>query len=289
MTLEELVHKRFLESRGISSQLARFNNAPAVFYQYAPGDTAPGWEGKHHYPRIDYVLDMQFSPERQSSGLMTVNIWCDDTQTEPENIEMEVRSVFRDLFIQPTGHVPFCLAWVRSDVFEYTIPRKDSMMYGMTVVFDVLAFPCHETSDPDPVLAMNRFIKDYCPQALVIGSDTIQEFFTAGANKPAFYFRLLTISLAKETNTVAWVDAEIAGHVFAPTAGDRIRWLRSFHDILALQGEVRMLDSSPMFLRGVKLDSRADYLMTGQLLLQVHFGLLRRHPWVHKLNNAYIR
>jgi hypothetical protein len=216
MTLEDLIYKRITERTSITEKLARFGDVPAVFYQSAPGDQAEGWKRKKQYPRLDFVVDMQANPERQSSGLMALNIWCNEAGVPPEDIEPEVRSTLCDVFMQPAEQPPYCLVWVRSDSFEMSSnTTKGTHVTGITVIFDVLAFPNQETTDPDPVLAMNHFIKEWEPAAVVIGADAIADYFMASASSPAFYFRLANMDVYRETNTVVWMNANIAGHVFA--------------------------------------------------------------------------
>ena len=289
MTLEDLIYNRLLASEDLTDKLAKFDNLPAIFYQAAPGDQNEGWKGKKQYPRIDFVVDMQANPERQSSGLMTLNIWCNEAGDPPEDIEPEVRAALCDVFMQPAEQPPYCLAWVRSDSFELSANTiKGSHVNGITILFDVLAFPCQETIDPDPIMAMNEFIKEWEPAAVLIGRDKIPDYFTAGKDAPAFYFRLATLELAQETNTVAWMNGSIAGHIFAPTAEARLQWLKYLVDTLASQGEVIMLDTSPMFIRSIKADSAANYLITGQLRINVRFGILRRPKYAHVLARTNI-
>lgn len=289
MTLEDLIYNRLLASEDLTDKLAKFDNLPAIFYQAAPGDQNEGWKGKKQYPRIDFVVDMQANPERQSSGLMTLNIWCNEAGDPPEDIEPEVRAALCDVFMQPAEQPPYCLAWVRSDSFELSANTiKGSHVNGITILFDVLAFPCQETIDPDPIMAMNEFIKEWEPAAVLIGRDKIPDYFTAGKYAPAFYFRLATLELAQETNTVVWMNGSIAGHIFAPTAETRLQWLKYLVDTLASQGEVTMLDTSPMFIRSIKADSAANYLIIGQLRINVRFGILRRPKYAHVLARTNI-
>lgn len=289
MTLEDLIYNRLIQRTELTEKLARFEDVPAIFYQSAPGDQAGGWNSKRQYPRLDFIVDLQANTERQTSGLMTLNIWCDEAGMQPEEIEPEVQNALRDIFMQPEEQPPYCLRWARSDNFELkNSTTKGSHVIGITVLFDVLAFPNQETTDPDPVMAMNQFVREWEPDAAVIGADTLPDYFTAEAKKPAFYFRLSTLGLERETNTVAWMIASIAGHIFAPTAEIRLQWLKYLVDTLASRGEVTMMDTSPMFIRSIKADSAVDYLTTGQLLLNVRFGILRRPTYAHTLTKTNI-
>jgi len=286
-TLEDLIYSRLTGSEGPADRLARFNGGPAVFYQTAPEDSADGWDGKRQYPRIDFVVDMQANPERHSCGVLSLNIWSSEQDEPPEAIEPDVRAALRDIFIQPDESPPYSLSWARSDAFEMNNQANpNTLVTGITILFDIFAFPAQETVDPDPILAMNEFTKLWAPDAIIIGRDTLEQFQTATAERPIFYFRLVSMQNQRETNTVAWMDGVIAGHIYAPEE-ERLKWLKALTDILIYRGEVTMLDTSPMFLRGIKADSTADPLTAGQLRLQVRFGLLRRPIYAHTLMAAH--
>lgn len=285
MTLEDLIYTRLTGAEALVAKLARWDGEPAVFYQAAPGDTGDGWGGKPQYPRIDYIVDMQSNPERHAEGKLTVNIWCSENVEPPENLEPEVRAALRDIFLQPDGTPPFSLSWASSDAFQ--AQRNDeALVNGMTILFDLFAFPSHETTDPDPVLAISEYVKKWAPASLVIGRDALSPFTSASEQRPIFYFRLSALSLYRETNTVAWLNGVLTGHIFAPETA-RMKWLKALVDSLALDGEVIMLDKSPMFLTNIKADSSASPLATGQLQLSVRFGLLRRKPYAHPLMHTY--
>ena len=283
MTLEDLIYTRLSDPDGPAAKLARYGEAPAIFYQAAPEDTAAGWDGKRQYPRIDYTVDMQANPERQSCGVLTLNIWCSEQCAPPEDLDPEVRAMMREVFMQPDESPPYSLAWVRSDAFEgRSQANPATLVNGITVLFDLFAFPVQETTDPDPILAINEYVKQWAPDALVIGKDTLERFQIATTDQPIFYFRLASLQLQRETNTVAWMDGMIAGYIYAPEE-TRLKWLKALVDVLSLDGEVTMLGTSPMFLRGIKADSAADPLTVGQLRLQIRFGLLRRPKYAHTL------
>ena len=120
MTLEDLIYKRLTEDEALAKLLARFNGTPAIAYQTAPQDEDRGWDGKRQYPRMDYIVDMQANPERGSSGVLTINIWCDEKGHPPEDIEPVVRAALQDILIKPDGSYPYNLGWARTDAFEQT-------------------------------------------------------------------------------------------------------------------------------------------------------------------------
>ena len=280
MALDELIYKRICESTELTKFLARYNDQPAVFFQKAPDDTAAGWKKRCQYPRIDYAVDLQSNPERKTSGTLTLTIWSlGNSDTLPEDLEPIVKKLLCGVFLKPNDAPPYSLSWARSDAFNEE--HGDNIVIGIVLTFDVYGFPNQITSDPDPVLAINAYIKKLEPNATIIGSDDFEETLVPNAQNPAFYFRLESIQTQRETNTVAWMDAVLAGHIFAED--DATKWLKILVDALALDGEVTMLDTSPMFITSLKADNTLDALSVGQLRIFVRFGILRRKPFAHEL------
>ncbi|MGN0489335.1 MAG: hypothetical protein ACI4HO_08750 [Ruminococcus sp.] len=288
MRLEDLIYNRLTSSAALAQLLTQYNGEPAVFYQLAPEDTQTGWDGRKQYPRIDYIVDYQADPERKTSGVLSLNIWSPQTGTPPEEIEPLVRELLTDVFLKPEGGPFYALSWARTDAFESKAQaEKDvaGIVLGASVTFDVFAFPSQETTDPDPVQALNIYAKQLTPEGIVIGThgepDTIAE---PRENAPVLYFRLDKLQTNRETNTVVWMDATIAGHVFA--RGEEIKWIRAIADTIARDGEVPLTDGSPLFIKKISADSSQSALTKGQLALTVQFGLLRRGQIGHRLNNA---
>ncbi len=284
-TFEDLLYRRMTENETLKTTLAKYRKAPAVFYQTAPDDTAKGWNQGKQYPRIDYVVDYISNPERKTSGILTLNIMSTEDGTPPEELDPIVRQLLCGIFITPDNAPPYSLAWSRSDTFDQDRSNGDGIVIGITLTFDVYAFPLQTTTDPDPVLAMNHYIERLIPAAEVIGGlKPTGQIYTPTPEAPAFYFRLETLQMQRETNTVAWMDCTIICHIFA--GGEETTWLKYIVNELALAGEVIMLDTSPMFLRNLQADNTLDALATGQLRLYVRFGILRRPPYSHPLINA---
>ena len=284
MTLEDLIYQRLCGSVDLQAVLASYQEVPAVFYQSAPDDTSGGWENRRQYPRIDYVIDYQANPERKTSGVITLNIYCASDGVPPEEIEPAVRSLLKDVFLSPTEGAPYALAWARTDAFEI---KGDAQIIGVTVTFDIYAFPSHETVDPDPIQTMNHYIEKMYRNAIVIGGNReIPETFQPTAEKPVFYFRLIGLDLDRETNTVAWMNGTIACHLFA--GGEEVKYLKALTDMLALAGEVLMPDTSPMLIRRLQADASLSALVAGQLRLYTQFGILRRAPLAHILDHGEI-
>lgn len=291
MILEELIYKRFTESEELIKLLARFSGSPAVFSLEAPEDNMSGWENKKQYPRLTYNYDLQANEERSSAGTLSVSLFCQNTQdidaVIPEMIEPFVKECLKDILLQPTDGTVYAFAWARTDAFEVTEP-KTSMIIGSEIRFDILEYPNQETTDPDPVIGTNRFIKEMYPNSVVVGCDEMNDITEASKDTPVIYCRLLTSDLAEQTNTVAWLDGKLSVHILCPDGMVRRKMAMAIAQKLSLAGEVILLDKSPMFIRRLQIDNESDYLKDGQIFITGRYGLLRYKAKPYSLNNTSI-
>ena len=285
MTLEELIRKWFMENESVAGMMASFAGGPAIFYQKSPDDNQKGWENSIQYPKIVYTIDMQANQERKSVGTLTASLLCDEAGVPPEEIEPMVKTSLRDLIILPDGSFPYCFAWSRTDAFEISSRENgsDTRVIGSEVCFDILEYTSQETTDPDPVVALNQYIKKVLPEAFVLGEDRLEQFKVADTKAPVFYCRLESVEKSRETNTVAWMDGRIAVHALCPSADIRLKWVMALANSLSLSGEVVMLDKSPMRITRLQVNNKADYLKDGQLMVTVHYGLLRYKSKPHMI------
>lgn len=289
MMLEELIYKRFNDSEKLVGCLAVFNGAPAVFSPEPPDESQAGWDGKTQYPMIIYNYDLQANEERHSAGTLSVSLLCQNTmEIMPEAIEPLVRDCLRDVVLKPTDSAPYCFAWARTDAFTID-GDKGNATIGSEVRFDILEYPSWETSDPDPVMAVNKYIKEMYPECIIMGYDTMEEITEATADCPVIYCRLISADKSRETNTVAWMDGKIAVHILCPDSGTRIKMASAITNKMSLDGEIIMLDHSPMFIKHLQADYKSDYLKDGQIFITGHYGLLRYRAKPHILTAAHVK
>lgn len=279
LTLTGLVQKRLWDTPEISECLTTYQSKPAVFFQSAPSDKSKLWRPGNQYPRISFTVDMQADAERGTSGMMVLDIWCEESGIMPEYIEPLVRDAICGVFFTPKdGGISYCMEWERSDSFE--IREKDTnqptKVLGITMIFGIFAFPTQISSDPDPVLAMNEYMKKIIPDCRIIAYDNLPEIYAPTAEQPAFYWRFGSMGYDKVSWAVAWVTGTITGHIFAPSTDDRLKWLKVAAQNIASDEEAMMLDDSPMFFKRLKADNAADYLRVGQISVDVWYGVLRK-------------
>lgn len=287
MNLEELIYKRFVSSEKLIEHLAVFDGVPAVFSPEPPEDNQEGWEGRIQYPKVIYNFDLQANEERHSAGTLSVSLLCQNTvEVRPEMIEPAVRDCLRDVLLKPESGPPYCFAWARTEGF--TLEKGENVTIGSDVLFDILEYPSQETSDPDPVMAANKYVKELYPESLVLGYDRMEEITEATAERPVIYCRLISADKDRETNTVAWMDGRIAIHILCPNSEKRLKMAAAIANQLSLDGEIIMLDHSPMFIKRLQANYKSDYLKEGQIFVTGHYGLLRYKAKPHSLQSAQV-
>lgn len=93
---------------------------------------------------------------------------------------------------------------------------------------------------------------------------------------------------AETTAAVTWLEAQITGHVLAPSAAVRLQWIRKITEGLTIQRRIKLSDGSPLFFERVMADSEADPMRRGQIQLTTQFGVLQPEKQVQKLRRAVI-
>lgn len=284
MELYAMIYQRLVGSAALGGLLAKYKRRPAVFYGRAANADDPEWDGEQ-YPRLDYIVDMQENPARNTSGVLSVNVWCDTQKgAEPEDIEIRLRELLHATFAQADDY-PYCFAWVRSDAFEIKNDADQTVRtIGVTVIFDVVAFPCQYTMYPDPIKAMNLWTKAVIPSATVIGEDIIDGWLSPTRENPIIYWRLAAQGVERKHFAYTWLNITLEGYVCAKDAADRLYNLSRLNTAQALAGHIPMEDTSPLFLKSFSVKPHLNYLSQGQIQAGGYFGLLQTQS--HLQNKA---
>lgn len=286
MNLEELIYKRLSETKNLTKCLTRYAGQPAIFTPEAPGDRESGWGRATQYPRAVFNFDMQADGERKSAGTLSVTLICrNDSEAVPELIEPAVKKALKDVLLKDDNGTLYAFAWARTEGFSMT-EEKNELLIGSEIRFDIMEYPQQETTDPDPIMAMARYIKDLYPDSIVVGIDKMADETEASKEAPVFYCRLTEIEKLEETNTVVWMNGKIAISLLCPDGATRLKMAAAVLNSLSLDGEVTMLDDSPMFMERLTANLKSDYLKDGQIFVTGRYGLLRykavgyplRHP-----------
>lgn len=272
MNLNELIYGRLSSLTDLSKKLAEYQRKPAIFNSEFPFDQQAGWEGKSQYPRICYRIDMQANQERSSAGTLHVSIYTERDLRAADELETLVKMRLKDVLMKPSGEAPFCVSWAKTEPYLL----EGNAVLCKDVIFDILQYPGQQTTDPDPVLAVSMFVKEAYPDSVVLGVDRIGDY-TNPADTPVFYCRLEDIQGTEGhcMNTISWFNCKIAVHLLCPNADDRLKMIAAIHQRLEIEGEIIMLDQSPMTVKDLRMNNKADYLREGQLLITGKYGCLR--------------
>lgn len=288
--IEELIYKQLTEDENIAGVMAKYNKAPAIFLSQAPQDTDKKWD-KSQYPRAEFIIDTQYSPDRTASGVLIIQISCIENQSiAPEDITKFFIRALSGVFFTSTGEETVSALWKRTDMFEQNNGNNQPRIIGATLEFELLAFPCKTTINPDPVMGVVQWIKKRFVQAKVIGVDTLPEIFTPSENTPALYIRMTGDSaVIKNTYAVAWVNARIMCHIFTGGIQTQEMWARSVSNILSVEGEVVLADKSPLLLQQIMINPTANPLSEGQLTITGQYGVLKDTIHYDPLNNTNMK
>lgn len=275
MELYEMLYQRLMDSVTLSSLLAKYKGRPAIFYQRAATADDKDW-GEKQYPRIDYTVDMQENPSRNTSGLLLLHIWCNTGfGAEPEDIEYVVRDLLHSTFAKADDDT-YCLAWVRSDAFDVKANEDETIqIVGVSLTFDIMACPCQYTTYPDPIKALNEWTKKLLPSAVVIGHDEFEGWIVPTKEQPVVYWRLTSQGVQRKHLTHTWLNISVEGHVYARNAADRLYNLVRLNTAHALAGHITMEDMSPLFLKSFVCKPHLNYIAQGQIQASGHFGVLQ--------------
>lgn len=161
--------------------------------------------------------------------------------------------------------------------------KFEALTRGMQFEVFSLAWMAHAPLEPDPVTAMAAWTAARFPDM-----QTDPASWDPADDSPALYWRMAQVRNMQTMPWGAWIDATLRGHMLVPNAQARNHWLDRTIRQLALDGQVRMLDESPMVIQRVSADSSQDAFRAGQIALDVRFGVLRPELDAPLLTNIHL-
>lgn len=287
--IEALVYSTLVDIAYLKTNLAIYNSAPAVFYLEAPHDQDQLW-GKKQYPRVDFYTDWTANAERKTAGTLMVNVWCQAGKSIiPEDFTASITEALTNRFYKGTdGH--YCTVWTQNDPFGGG--SEEPVTIGITISFDVMAFPDQATFKPDPVVGVQNFIKTKFPDAVaILGVNSTTDTFTPGELAlPVVYIRTDNQTASfQDTWAVRWLQVSIYLHIFTADVAVRNSLLRQIINAMVVAGECLLDDDSPLFFQQAKMDLAGDPLRNGQITINGRFGIIPERPEVSPLNNISIK
>lgn len=255
---------------------------------------AADWEGTSHYTQVICHTSMQVSEERKCAGKCTITILYEGEESVGKDTATvnETGQAFREcleyILLNPGEGVLYALTWYGT---EAVIREQENgkQIIGSQVEFDIHEYACQETTNPDPIMAINQYLIEQNPECLVIGMNQMDEITELSQNQTIIFCQLISMEKAEETSTVAWVDTKIMIYLFCTDSARRIKTVAAIANQMTLDGEIILLDQSPMSIKQLQADYQSDYLKKGQILVTVHYGLLRYREKPHILQSVSCR
>lgn len=282
--IEELLHRQLCEDEVLSGVLARYGGEPGVFYQKAPMDLDPAWEGMS-FPRVSYNLDFSYDAERKQAGTLSLDVWLCALNVSGDGRNLErvlaerLEQLISGVFYSPLGESSLCAVWRDTVAFvgQATAIRREASpveTYGLSLCFDLLAFPCQESMEPDPVSALNHWAKERFPQCRVLGLDDLPEVWRPSDWEPALYWRMAGADVLREMYACTWYLGQFCGHLSCGTVSERNRFARALLEALRGGVDLQMGDGSPLRVEKSLYRHDGNPLSEGQIALWGEFGVL---------------
>lgn len=282
--LEELLYQELVNDRELGEILSTYGGLPAVFYQKAPSSEYEDWESSC-FPRIEFVVDRSFDPERASSGKLWCHLWvsADCVSSAGGNLEREMEEIMKkklDGTFFRKNQVTTCASWLHSNTYRSQVNKKSMETsvvetFGITMEFDLLDFYPQCTSRPDPVEGANAWLKKRFSSLIVLGVDEIPPVWKPLPHEVAVYWRFLAYEGdMRQGFSVNWYLGKLALHLFSGSLVNRNACLKSLVEALQVDGEILLSDKSPMFVKKLQVNHGGDPLREGQLLLLGEYGVL---------------
>ncbi|GAC41260.1 hypothetical protein [Paenibacillus popilliae] len=224
------------------------------------------------------------SDENDWAGNSTlIEVWPYVAHTQFKHVDALVSATIdaldhRLLTDSVTGEAVLC-RFTGSTSADMLDEKFDAITRGIQFEVFSLGWLLHEPVEPDPVSALSVWTAERFPNM-----QTDPRCWNPSDETPALYWRIAAIRSVQTMPWGAWIDATVRGHMLVPRVPLRNTWLDRTVRQLAFDGHVTMLDQSRMIIQRVSADSTLDPFRTGQIALDVRFGILRTSAAAQPLN-----
>lgn len=281
--VETLIYNTLQGCEVLQRELAVYEGKPAIFYQQLPHDMEQ-WQGDSSFPRVIYNIEWRYHPERKADGSMTIDIFCTNTtKIAPEDLAREIATVFEGLFLTEKEE-SYGVAWDRTDSFA--MEGSEPMVSGVTMTFDVFRFVKQEGISPCPVWGMHTFLKEYQPNCILLGRDTLPEKLYATAKYPIVFVKKESSKTIKTSYAMAWLESTLSISVLSSNEEKTRKWVTALYRDIALERETVMENGSPFLVMDVQEMAGKLPLSMGQITVTGQYGILRQEPEGIKLNHG---
>jgi len=245
------------------------NNIPEIQGRvYEPHVAGPNIE-KPYLVLREGVQD----PEADWSAFSTIiEVWPYVKRTTFQQVDALVNAIINLLHRTRFTHngEEYLVDYLGSVGQDFVDEEWDAITRGLRFQVFALGWLNGLTYAPDPVAALQDWTKKAWPEA-----HTDPATWSPADTAPGIYWRMVRLTPTEITAAVNWIEAQVNGHVLAPSAAVRLTWVRKVTEGLAKQRRFKMSDGGPLELLRIAADSEADPMRRGQIQLTVRFGVLQ--------------
>lgn len=224
-------------------------------------------------------------PEADWAAFSTViEVWPYVKRTSFQQVDSLANAIINTLHRARFSHAgeEYLVDYLGSVGQDFVDKEWDAITRGLRFRVFALGWLNGLTYDPDPVKALQEWTKETWPE---VHADP--GTWSPADVAPGIYWRMVRLTTTEITAAVNWMEAQINGHILAPSAAVRLSWVRKVTEELAQQRRLKMSDGGPLELLRVVADSEADPMRRGQIQLTVRFGVLQPRAQHDVLRKAF--
>ena len=212
-------------------------------------------------------------PEADWAAFSTViEVWPYVKRTTFQQVDALANAIINTLHRARFSHAgeEYLVDYLGSTGQDFVDEEWDAITRGLRFRVFALGWLNGLTYDPDPVAALQNWAAETWPEA-----QTNPVTWSPADVAPGIYWRIVRLTTTEITAAVNWMEAQINGHILAPSAAIRLAWVRKVTEGLSKQRRLKMADGGSLELLRVTADSEADPMRRGQIQLTARFGVLQ--------------
>lgn len=274
------------DSADLVNLLTKYNGKPAIFQRRAPDDSDELWEG-NPYPRMIFQTELKEGMEREFTEGIHIHVFCkEEQQVKPEDFKIPILQAMDGCFFSKEN-VTLGTKWNHT---SSSVTQNEMSVEERVYTFDGMLFTKQETMEPDPVTALNNWIKSTYKNVVIIGRDPLEKVWKAEDGEPAVYSRLESLAPGNYKNTwcSSWITAGIRVHVIADQH-KKLSIIREISEKLAGTEKLTMSDGGPLFVTKVNYNDTLNPLKHRQFFIECQYGVLREEEEKQPIRNIDIQ
>ena len=212
-------------------------------------------------------------PEADWAAFSTiVEVWPYVKRTTFQQVDALANAIIDTLHRARFAHAgeEYLIDYLGSAGQDFVDEDWDAITRGLRFRVFALGWLNGLTFEPDPVATLQNWTKGTWSEV-----HTDPATWSPADVAPGIYWRMVRLVPVEMTAVINWMEAQINGHILAPSAAVRLTWVRKVTEGIAKQRRLKMSDDGPLELLRIAADSEADPMRRGQIRLTARFGVLQ--------------